>query len=49
MIKAIDAVKQGMPYKTASKQFSVPVMALKRRVKGKNVYAVGGSQNLGEY
>ncbi|CAH1961609.1 unnamed protein product [Acanthoscelides obtectus] len=47
MIKAIEAVKQGMPYKAASKQFLVPLMALKRRVKGKNVYAVGGTKMLG--
>lgn len=47
MFNAINAVKEGMPYKTASKQFFVPLMALKRRVKGKNIYAVGASKVLG--
>lgn len=47
MNKALDAVKNGMPYKTASKQFSVPVMTLKRRVKGKNKVAVDAIKYLG--
>lgn len=47
MQKALDAVKDGMPYKTASREFMVPVMALKRRAKGKNLIAVGSAKKLG--
>lgn len=49
MITALDAVKNGMPYKTASKQFMVPLMSLKRRAKGKNVHALGGIKGLGNF
>ncbi|CAF4891595.1 unnamed protein product [Pieris macdunnoughi] len=44
---ALDAVKDGMAFKTASRQFSVPLMALKRRTKGKNKLAVGAVKVLG--
>jgi hypothetical protein len=38
MESAINAVKnQGMPIKTASRNFGVPVMSLKRRVRSRNV------------
>ncbi|XP_052741851.1 uncharacterized protein LOC128198807 [Bicyclus anynana] len=47
MQKALDAVRDGMPYKTASREFKVPVMALKRRAKGKNKIAVGSVKKLG--
>lgn len=47
MKKALDAVKNGLPFKTASKQFSVPVMTLKRRAKGKNKFAVDAVKALG--
>ncbi|XP_060804467.1 tigger transposable element-derived protein 6-like [Amyelois transitella] len=47
MSRALEEVKKGMPYKTASKQFSVPVMSLKRRAKGKNKVAVGAVKTLG--
>ncbi|KAG5894982.1 hypothetical protein JTB14_014868 [Gonioctena quinquepunctata] len=48
MIKALEAVKNDMPYRTASKQSAVPVMKLKRRAKGKNEVAVGANKYLGE-
>lgn len=38
---AFDVVKDGLPYKMASKDFSVQVMALKKRDKGKNKLASG--------
>lgn len=47
MLKALDAVTEGMPYKTASRQFSVPLMSLKRRSTGKNKYAVDAVKVLG--
>lgn len=47
MSKALKAVKNGMPYKKASRDFDVPVMSLKRRFKGKNKNAVGAVKLLG--
>ncbi|CAF4935193.1 unnamed protein product [Pieris macdunnoughi] len=47
MQSALDAVKDGMAFKTASRQFSVPLMALKRRTKGKNKLAMGAVKVLG--
>ncbi|XP_015435159.1 PREDICTED: uncharacterized protein LOC107190790 [Dufourea novaeangliae] len=47
MTSALEAVEQGLPYKTASKQFSIPVMTLKRRAKGKNIHAIGSIKLLG--
>ena len=47
MLKALDAVQKGMPFRTASKQFGVPIMSLKRRTKGKNKVAVGAIKYLG--
>lgn len=47
MINALQAVKDGMPFKTASKTFTVPVMALKRRAKGNNQDAIEGLKILG--
>ena len=47
MVAALAAVEDGMPYKTASREFSVPVMSLKRRAKEKNKVAVGTSKYLG--
>lgn len=47
MIRALDAVKKGMPYRSASKQFVVTVMSLKRRAKGKNKVTVGAIKYLG--
>ena len=47
MLKALDAVKNGMAFRTASKQFGVPVMSLKRRAKGKNKVATGAIKYLG--
>ncbi|MGL5029183.1 MAG: hypothetical protein ACRC6C_03670, partial [Wolbachia pipientis] len=47
MGRAVDAVKKGMAFKTVAKQFNVPVMSLKRRCKGKNVFAVNEVKALG--
>lgn len=47
MAAALKAVKDGMPYKTASRKYSVPVMTLKRRAKGKNKIAVEHHKVLG--
>lgn len=47
MQKALDAVRDGIPYKRASREFKVPVMALKRRAKGKNKIAAGSAKKLG--
>lgn len=40
MIKALDAVRNGMPYTLATKQFAVPVISVKRRAKHKNKEAI---------
>ncbi|KAK9728861.1 DDE superfamily endonuclease [Popillia japonica] len=48
MTNAIEEVtKRGMPYKTASRIFQVPLMSLKRRVKNKNKFATGSIKHLG--
>lgn len=47
IIKAVDAVRHDMPYKTVAKQYSVTFLAIKRRVKGNNVHAVWGAKLLG--
>lgn len=47
MRRALAAVVEGTPFKTAARQFSVPVMALKRRHKGKNTFAVSDVKTLG--
>lgn len=44
MLKTLDAGKDRMPFKTDSRQFSVPVVTLKRRVKGKNKHAVNAAK-----
>lgn len=44
MINTINAVKEGMPYKIASKQFWVLIAAL--WIKGENVQAVDGTKVL---
>lgn len=44
---ALEEVKNGLPYKTASKMFNVPLMSLKRRAKGTNVIAKNESKILG--
>lgn len=36
MIKALDAVKNGMAFRTTSKQFRMPAMSHKKLAKGKN-------------
>lgn len=47
MLKAIEAVQNGMAWKTASKNFSVPRATLKRRVLNKNKDAVSNKKILG--
>lgn len=47
MAAALKAVKDGMPYKTASRKYSVTVKTLKRRAKGKNKIAVEHHKVLG--
>jgi hypothetical protein len=47
MTAALDAVKNGMAYKKASKEYLVPIMSLKRRAKAKNKIAVGAIKYLG--
>lgn len=47
MTAALDAVKNGMAYKKASKEYLVPIMSLKRRAKAKNKIAVGAVKYLG--
>ncbi|KAG8229655.1 hypothetical protein J437_LFUL008587 [Ladona fulva] len=49
MSNAIEAVENGMPVKTASRNFGVPRMSLKRRVTSKNVAAVLVNTVLGNY
>ncbi|KAJ3650063.1 hypothetical protein Zmor_021772 [Zophobas morio] len=46
MVEALDAVSKGMPFKTAHKEFGVPLMSLKRRAKRKNMFALGGEKFL---
>lgn len=39
LLRALNDTKNGMPIKTAARNFSVPVMSLKRKAKNKNVIA----------
>ncbi|KAJ8888691.1 hypothetical protein PR048_008183 [Dryococelus australis] len=47
MRRALTDMEDGMPFKSAARQFNVPVMALKRRHKGKNMFAVKDVKTLG--
>ncbi|KAJ8892670.1 hypothetical protein PR048_005251 [Dryococelus australis] len=47
MRRVLTAVEEGMQFKSAATEFNVPVMALKRRHKGKNTYAVNVMKTLG--
>lgn len=47
MRQAIEAVHNGLPYKTAARNFGVPLMSLKRRCKGSNKLAVNELKKLG--
>ncbi|KAK9889126.1 hypothetical protein WA026_004394 [Henosepilachna vigintioctopunctata] len=47
MQKALDAVRDGIPYKTTSREFQVPVIALKRRAKGKTKIPIGSTKKYG--
>lgn len=38
MARAVAAVKNGMPVKTAARNFAVPRMSLKRRTQAKNIH-----------
>ncbi|KAJ8970575.1 hypothetical protein NQ314_001099 [Rhamnusium bicolor] len=40
MRQAIEGVRNGLPYKTAARNFCIPLMSLKRRCKGKNKLAL---------
>lgn len=47
MQQALDAIKNGMPIRSAAKSFNVPVMSLKRRTKNKNLMATENIKHLG--
>lgn len=47
MMKVLNRMKNGMPCKTASRRFSVPVTTLKGRTKGKNKNGAGGVKTSG--
>lgn len=48
MQQAIAAVRGGMAINTASKQFAVPRMSLKRRVSGVNKVALNEKKSFGK-
>ena len=47
MRQAMEAVRRGLAYKTAARNFGVPLMSLKRRCKGTNKLAVDAVKKLG--
>jgi hypothetical protein len=47
MRQTIEEVRRGLAYKTAARNFGVPLMSLKRRCKGTNRLAVNAVKKLG--
>lgn len=47
MREAMEEVRRGLSYKTAARNFDVPLMSLKRRCKGTNKLAVNAIKKLG--